>query len=133
VQFCGSSVACGSSGSSYSASIFCAAAANAAFASPSSRATLASALRVASAFASPAEIVALLTLAPGPKSHSMSSASRACRACHHESASTTTPLLVGTTWRTPGMARVRSSVNVRILPPSTGHCASAPNSMFGKR
>ena len=96
--------------------------------SPSLRATRPVASRPG---AGSAQIFASLSVAFGPASHWIASASRALRACHHESATTATPREVSTTARTPGMPRAFSSLNVLTEPPSTGGCASAAYSMPG--
>src|SRR5688572_4153300 len=70
----------------------------------------------------PREIAPSLSEALGPGSHRTLTASRALRACHHESATTATPVDVCRTWRTPGIVFAASASKLFTLPPSTGDC-----------
>ena len=66
-------------------------------------------------------IVALETLAFGPSSHAMGSASRAVLASHHVSATTATAdSPTGSTCRTPGMPLTLAASKPFTLPPKTG-------------
>ncbi|HZT62190.1 MAG TPA: hypothetical protein VFA36_03570 [Burkholderiales bacterium] len=127
VQLSGSMQECERKGASYSASrVFAGAAA---FASPSLRPTAPPALAPSeSIFEMPSEE----SVALGPSSHLISSASRPVLAAQYPSASTATPAGMVTTWRTPGTAFALESSTETGLPPSTGECAITAVSMPGR-
>ena len=78
-------------------------------------------------------IVALDTLAFGPSSHTMGSASSAVLACHHVSATTATAESpTCTTCRTPGMPLTLAASKLFTLPPNTGQSLIAALSMPGQ-
>ena len=77
-------------------------------------------------------IEALETLAFGPSSHTIGSASSAVLACHQVSATTATaasPLC--TTFFTPGMPATLAASKLFTLPPNTGLSLTAAHSMPG--
>ena len=77
-------------------------------------------------------IVALDTLAFGPSSQTMGSASSAVLACHHVSATTATAESpTGTTCRTPGMPLTLAASKLFTLPPNTGQSLIAALSIPG--
>src|SRR5262249_48390093 len=126
VQFIGSMVACATSGSSYTAENVFAAFLRASAALPLLRAAATSSLLSAeapglvAALSSRDHIAALSRLTLGPASHVIRKASRALRACQKWSATTTTPLAVGTTLRTPFIVCAAVASTDAALPPNEG-------------
>jgi len=90
---------------------------NATSASPSLRTCLPLPL---DAVRNPAPIDVFVIFAFGPGVHSICSASRACFACHHESAITATPEDVCSTCFTPGIPLAASSLKPLTVLPSSG-------------
>ena len=77
-------------------------------------------------------IVALETLAFGPSSQTMGSASSAVLACHQVSATTATAVSpTCTTFLTPGMFATLAASKLLTLPPNTGQSLIAALSMPG--
>ncbi len=77
-------------------------------------------------------IVALETLAFGPSSQTMGSASSAVLASHHVSATTATAESpTATTCRTPGMPLTLAASKLLTLPPNTGQSLIAALSIPG--
>ena len=76
-------------------------------------------------------MAALSSRAFGPGSQVIFSALRACSACQKWSATTTTPLEVVSTRRTPGIVCAAAESTDAALPPNTGLCASAAYSIPG--
>ena len=139
MQFCGSIVACASSGSAYSASTRFAAPSSALSASPSPRTTFP--LRPA-AFASAASISALLSFAFGPGSQSIFSAARPVSAAQVDEAATQTPPhtwlgglagAISKTFVTPGTASAAVASNDLTFPPNAGGRATTAWSIPGRR
>ena len=98
-------------------------------ASPSARATRPAV--DSAAFLRTARMAALSSCAFGPGSQLICSALRACRDCQKWSATTTTPLAVMSTRRTPGIACAAVESTETALPPSTGLWASEAYSIPG--